>query len=162
MKIVVISDTHIPDRAASLPLKLIEEIKSADMVIHAGDFVAVDFLQRLKSICKNLKAVCGNMDPLEIKNILPQKEIFKAGNFKIGLFHGFGAPHRIFDILNSEFKSEKLDIIVFGHTHSALNEKRDNTIFFNPGSPTDKLCEDCNTYGVIEINDGIQAKILRI
>jgi len=158
----VISDTHIPDRAAGLPVKLTEEIRSADMVIHAGDFVGFDFFQKLKSLCKDLKAVCGNMDPLEIKNILPQKEIFKAGNFKIGVFHGFGAPSRIFEILNLEFKSEKLDIIVFGHTHSALNEKRDGVTFFNPGSPTDKLCVDCNTYGVIEINDGIQTRILKI
>ncbi len=162
MKIVVISDTHIPDRAAGLPVKLTEEIRSADMVIHAGDFVGFEFFQKLKSLCKDLKAVCGNMDPLEIKTSLPQKEIFKVGNFKIGVFHGYGAPNRILEIINSEFKSEKLDIIVFGHTHSALNEKREGIVFFNPGSPTDKLCVDCNTYGVIEINDGIQAKILKV
>ena len=162
MKIVVISDTHIPERAAGLPEKLLSEIKSADMLIHAGDFVSLAFLEKLKSLCKNVKAVCGNMDPQEIKDILPKKEIFKAGNFKIGIFHGYGAPNGIFETLNEEFKGDKLNIIIFGHTHATFNEKRGDTLFFNPGSPTDKLCVDCNTYGIIEINDKIEAKILKI
>ena len=162
MKIVVISDTHIPDRAAALPEKLLNEIKNADMLIHAGDFVSFEFLEKLKSLCKNVKAVCGNMDPQEIKDVLPKKEIFKAGNFKIGVLHGHGAPHNIFEIINEEFKKDKLNIIVFGHTHCAFNEKRGDTLFFNPGSPTDKLCEDCNTYGIIEVNNGIEAKILKV
>jgi len=96
VRIVVISDTHIPDRAIGLPVKLIEEIKSADMLIHAGDLVSLRFLNELKAISKNVKAVCGNMDPEEIRKVLPQKEIFKIGNFKIGLFHGVGAPNKIF------------------------------------------------------------------
>ncbi len=162
MKIVVISDTHIPDKAEGLPAKLTEEIRGADMVIHAGDFVGFDFFQKLKSLCKNLKAVSGNMDPQEIKDILLRKEIFKAGNFKIGIFHGFGAPNKIFEVLGAEFKGDKLDVIVFGHTHSAFNEQRENALFFNPGSPTDKACEDCNTYGIIEVNDKIEAKIIKV
>jgi len=162
MKIVVISDTHIPDRAAVLPEKLLHEIKNADMLIHAGDFVSLEFLEKLKSLSKKIKAVCGNMDPQEIKDVVPEKEIFKAGNFKIGVFHGSGAPHSIFELMHEEFKRDKLDIIVFGHTHSAFNVKQGDTLFFNPGSPTDKLCKDGNTYGIIEVNDEITAKILKI
>lgn len=162
MKIVVISDTHIPDRADGLPARLTEEIRNADLVIHAGDFVGIDFLRKLKSISKELKAVWGNMDPPEIRNLLPQKEIFKAGNFKIGVFHGYGSPNRIFEVLNPEFKNDKPDVIVFGHTHSALNEKRGSILFFNPGSPTDKLCDYCNTYGLIEAGDEIKGQIIKI
>ena len=152
MKIVVLSDTHIPDRAQELPLKLLEEIKKADMVIHAGDFVSLEILEKIKSLCSNVKAVWGNMDPQEIRDVLAQKEVFKAGNFKIGLFHGYGAPNGIVELLSAEFKSDMPDIIVFGHSHSAMNETRGGVLFFNPGSPTDKICADCRTYGVIEIN----------
>jgi len=162
MKIVVISDTHIPERADNLPERLLEEIKNADMLIHAGDFVSFEFLEKIKSLCKEVKAVCGNMDSQKIKDILPQKEIFKAGNFKVGVFHGYGSPHNIFEVLNEAFKGDKLNIIVFGHTHAAFCEKRGDTLFFNPGSPTDKLCVDCNTYGIIEINDKIEAKIFKL
>jgi len=163
MKIIVISDTHIPDRAAELPEKLLNEIKNADMLIHAGDFVSLDLLEELKSLCKNLKAVYGNMDPQEIKDILPLRDIFKVDNFKIGLYHGYGAPNRIFELLNTEFKADKLDMIVFGHTHKAFNEKRGGILFFNPGSPTDKACLDCNTYGILEVSGKkIETKIVNI
>jgi uncharacterized protein len=162
MKIIVISDTHIPDRAESLPLKLLDEIKNADMVIHAGDFVSLEFLNDLKSLCNNIKAVWGNMDPPEIKKMLPQKGIFKVGDYRIGVVHGYGAPNKMLELLNTEFKNDKLDIIIFGHSHSALNEKRGSTLFFNPGSPTDKILAADNTYGIIEIDGGIQAKVVTI
>jgi hypothetical protein len=162
LKIIVISDTHISDKVDALPVRLLEEIKNADMVIHAGDLVSLDLLKQLKSLCKDVKAVWGNMDPQEVRDELPQKEVFKAGNFTIGLYHGYGAPNNIFGVLNSEFKNDKLDVIVFGHTHSAFNEKKGDVLFFNPGSLTDKLCSDCNTYGIIEINDKIQARIVKI
>lgn len=162
MKIVVISDTHIPDKAVGLPAKLIEDIKSADMVIHAGDVVSLGFLNELKSISKCVKAVYGNMDPEEVKKVLPEKETFKAGNFKIGLFHGAGAPNKIFELLDAEFKNDKLDIIIFGHTHQAFNDKIQGTLFLNPGSVTEEGCVECNTYGVIEVNDKIHSKIVKI
>ncbi|MCX5696097.1 MAG: metallophosphoesterase [Candidatus Omnitrophica bacterium] len=162
MKIVVISDTHLPERADRLPAKLLEEIKSADMLVHAGDFVSPELFKELKSLCKNVKAVWGNMDPQEIREELTQKEIFKVGNFKIGLYHGCGAPSSMVDTLSAEFKNDKPDIIIFGHSHSALNEKRAGILFFNPGSPTDKVFAAVNTYGIIEINDNIESRIVQL
>jgi len=162
LKIVVISDTHLPERADRLPAKLLEEIKSADMLVHAGDFVSPELFKELKSLCKNVKAVWGNMDPQEIREELTQKEIFKVGNFKIGLYHGCGAPSSMVDTLSAEFKNDKPDIIIFGHSHSALNEKRAGILFFNPGSPTDKVFAAVNTYGIIEINDNIESRIVQL
>ena len=49
MKIIVISDTH-KEGNVELPAKLIEAIKSADMVIHSGDFVDRKVLETLKSL----------------------------------------------------------------------------------------------------------------
>jgi hypothetical protein len=162
LKIVVISDTHLTEKADMLPVKLLEEIKSADMVVHAGDFVSLELLKEIKSFCKDVKAVWGNMDPQEIRDELTQKEIFKVGNFKIGLYHGCGAPSSIVDILSAEFKNDKPDVIIFGHSHSAMNEKRGGILFFNPGSPTDKVFAASNTYGIIEINDSIESRIVEI
>jgi uncharacterized protein len=39
MKIGVISDTHMPEKGKELPLKLCNELKKCDMVIHVGDMV---------------------------------------------------------------------------------------------------------------------------
>lgn len=162
MKIVVISDTHIHEKADSLPLELLKEIKGADMVIHAGDFVNLELLQQLKSLCNDVRAVKGNMDPQEIKDKLAEKEIFNVGKYKIGVMHGYGAPNKIREILSLAFKDDKVDIIVFGHSHAALNERIGDTLFFNPGSPTDKIFASFNSYGIIEINDTLEAKIVTI
>ena len=162
MRIIVISDTHVPERADKLPEKLLEDIKKADMLIHVGDFVSIEMLSELRSLCGNLKAVWGNMDPDEIKNKLPEKEIFNIGKHRIGIIHGFGAPDKMTENLSSIFEKDKPDLIIFGHSHSALNEKKGGVIFFNPGSPTDKVFAKYNSYGIIEINDKIETKIVKL
>ena len=87
MKIGVISDTHISDAAESLPKEIMRAFKNVDMIIHAGDFIDSSVLDKLKSVCKDIKVVYGNMDTPEVKKNLPEKEIIKVGNFKIGLMH---------------------------------------------------------------------------
>ncbi len=162
MKIGVISDTHIRDRIESLPQQLLAALKGMDMIIHVGDLVDITVLEQLNSICKNIKAVCGNMDPVEVRKRLPEKEIFSIGNFRIGLMHGYGPPDKLVHILKTVFKNERLDVIIFGHSHEAMNEFIDGILFFNPGSPTDKMFARYNSYGLIEINNAIKAQIIKL
>ena len=162
IKIGVIADTHIPDRSKSIPKEILEAFKNVDMVLHAGDLVDLKVLDELRRVCSNVKAVWGNMDPQEARKKLNAKEIIQAGRYKIGLMHGYGAPTKLVEILNEEFKNDKVDVIVFGHAHSAYNEKKGEILFFNPGSPTDKAFSPYNSYGIIEVNDKIEAKIIKI
>lgn len=163
MRIGVLSDTHIPDRAEQIPQAIIEDFKNVDMIIHVGDFVAPEVLEELRSICPNIKAVTGNMDYEELKAILPEKEVVVIENKKIGITHGHGPSHRILDTVRYIFMGEHLDIIIFGHSHIALKQKRDNTLYFNPGSATDKIFSPYNSYGIIEINNGeVDAKIIKL
>ena len=162
MRIGVISDTHIPDKADAIPQKVLDEFKKVDMVIHAGDLVDLSVLEELKNVCKNVKAVWGNMDPQEARKVLSEKEILTVGKYKIGLMHGYGAPNRLVELLSEIFKNDAVDLIIFGHSHSPLNEKRGNTLFFNPGSLTDKIFAPYNSYGIIEINDTIKAEIIKL
>ena len=162
MRIGVISDTHIPDRAADIPKEILADFKNVDMVIHAGDLVDLSVLDTLKKVCKNLMAVWGNMDNYEVRKKLPEKEIFKIGNFKIGLMHGYGPSSDLIDLMTNVFKNNNVDLIIFGHSHCALKEKRGNILYFNPGSPTDKIFSNFNSYGIIEINEEIEAKIIKI
>ena len=162
MRIGVISDTHIPDRAKEIPQKILDEFKKVDMVIHAGDLVDINVLDKLRKVCKNVTAVWGNMDPEEIKKVLPEKTILKIGNRRIGLIHGFGAPNKLIESLESVFKCDNVNIIIFGHSHYSVNEERNGILFFNPGSATDKIFSQYNSYGIIEINDKVEAKIIRI
>jgi len=112
MKIGVISDTHIPDRAKEIPRKILEAFKEVNMVVHAGDLVEVRVLEELKTVCRNVKAVWGNMDHYEVKKELPEKEIFAVGNYKIGIMHGYGHPNKLIDLMSEVFKKDNLDLII--------------------------------------------------
>lgn len=162
MKIGVIADTHIPERATQVPQQILDAFKDADMIIHAGDLVDLSVLHKLETACKNIKAVWGNMDSYEVRKKLPEKEVVEIGKYKIGIVHGYGHPNKLIEIVTEIFKDEKPDIIVFGHSHSPVNEKRKDILYFNPGSPTDKIFSLYNSYGIIEINDKIEAKIVRL
>ena len=162
MKIGVISDTHIPGRVEAIPDSILKSFKNIDMIIHAGDLVEMSVLDTLKSICPNVKAVRGNMDPIDVKKILPEKQIITVGKYVIGLTHGNGPPMYLVEFVTDIFKKDKVDIIVFGHSHYPLNEKRGEIIYFNPGSLTDKIFAPFNSYGIIEIDNEIKARIVRI
>jgi len=162
MKIGVISDTHIPDRSKDLPLKILNDFKNLDMIIHAGDLIDLSVLDKLKNICPQVKAVWGNMDPAEVRKKLPEKEVFKVLNYKIGLTHGYGHPQKLIELMQEIFKHDKVDIIIFGHSHNPVNEYRNNILYFNPGSLTDKIFSIYNSYGIIEINDKIKARIIKL
>ena len=161
MKIIAISDTHIPNNASSLPKKLIEAIESADLVVHTGDFVSLDLLKLLETKCK-VKAVFGNMDSVEIRNRLSQCEIFNFAGKKIALVHGWGPPKNLLENIKEKFKDKKVDLVIFGHSHLPLTIKEDNTIYFNPGSPTDKIFEPYNSFGEINIDKDIKTKIIKL
>ena len=162
MKIGVISDTHIPVKEKEVPKKILDEFKNVDMIIHAGDLVDLSVLSQLKAVCPDVRAVWGNMDPESVRNNLPDKLIFKGGNYKIAVMHGVGAPAGLVHVLTEAFKDEKPDIIIFGHSHEAFNEKIRGVLFFNPGSATDKVFFEYNSIGIIEINDKIEARIIKL
>lgn len=162
MKIGVISDTHIPVQAKHIPSKVLDSLKEMDMLIHAGDLVKLSVLDFLKSICPNVKAVYGNMDSSEVIDSLPQKEIINAGKYRIGLTHGRGSPASLIKTVGDIFKNDRVDVIIFGHSHFPVNEKKGGILYFNPGSPTDTIFAPFNSYGIIEINDEVKASIVKI
>lgn len=161
MRIGVISDTHIPKMAKDIPKAVYNGFKNVDLILHAGDFVEADFLKKLKDFKKTI-GVYGNLDSGEVTNILKAKEIIEVGGFRIGLIHGWGAPEGLTERIRMEFKDEKIDCIVFGHSHSPFNETKNGILFFNPGSPTDKIFAPYNSYGSLEITDKIVGKITKL
>jgi len=160
MRIAVLSDTHIPINADDLPEKVYEGIKDVDMILHAGDLVELDVLDRLSKFAP-VRAVCGNMDSDKAYLKLPKKDIIKIGPVSLGLIHGWGPPLDLPEMVSREFKG--VDAMIFGHSHNPLSETKDGILFFNPGSPTDKVFAPYNSYGILEIEDKkITPKIIRI
>lgn len=154
MRIVVLSDTHIPSSAQDLDERIYKEIEESDLILHAGDLISAEFFNKLKAL-KNIRAVKGNMDEPLLSRILPPKEKITLGKYTIGLIHGYGAPQGILDTARNEFLNEKVDMIIFGHSHQPLKLNKGGILFFNPGSPTDKIYAKTNTYGIITVTNGI-------
>ena len=161
MKIGVLSDTHIPQTASKLPDEIYYAFKDVDLILHAGDFTELSILDELKRLAKT-EAVYGNMDSPGIQKALPAKRMIKAGKFVIGLIHGYGAPSGLMDVIKDEFSKESVDVIIFGHSHLPVNETRNGILFFNPGSPTDKIFAKYNSYGMLTINNRIKGEIIKI
>ncbi len=162
MKIGVISDTHIPDRALEIPKKVLEDFSHVDIVVHAGDLVDMSVIKKLKEVCPDVRAVWGNMDPDEVRSALREKEIITVGKHRIGVMHGYGSPSNLIDVLTAAFKKDNVDVIIYGHAHAAVNEKRGGVLFFNPGSATDQAFANYTSYGILEVNDKVEARIIKI
>jgi hypothetical protein len=160
MRIGVISDTHIPISAKEIPKVVYEVFRGVDLILHAGDLVEISVLRELKKMAE-VKAVVGNMDSSEVIQVLPKREIIEINNFRIGLVHGYGPPIGLEKRVRSEFE-DKIDIIVYGHSHHPENKTKDGILFFNPGSPTDKIFSPYNSYGIIQIDDKINAEIIKV
>jgi hypothetical protein len=156
MKIVVLADTHISIISPELEGILLKHLSGVDAVFHAGDVVEMSVLDIFASY--KLYVVSGNMDSLEIRERNPRKRVITVGGFKIGMIHGWGSPTGIEERIRGEF--ENVDCIVYGHTHNPSNRLMGRTLFFNPGSPTDKRFAKVNSLGILEINDTISGKII--
>lgn len=152
MKLIVISDTHIPHSQPDFPVSFYEIIESADMVVHAGDFVSLKAYKDLEAR-SNLKAVKGNMDA-DLAQILPADLIFEVDGLKIGVMHGWGSPQGTVKNVRQHFEKSNCELIIFGHSHSPFNEIVDGVRMFNPGSLLDKRFSSHHTYGEIELEGG--------
>lgn len=161
MRILALSDTHVPSMAKDIPKAVYEEAAKCDLILHAGDFTELSFYEKLKKAAK-LTAVYGNMDSKELTSMLKPKEIIEVKGFRIGLIHGWGAPGGLIERLADEFKKEKVDCIVFGHSHHAINKTVKEVLFLNPGSPTDRVFAPYSSFGIIEVSDGLKAEIIKL
>ena len=162
MKIIALADTHIKSGSITdaLPVRLIELIRQADIVIHAGDFVTRQAYDELAGICR-LEAVHGNMDEMSLKKMLPDRKVIEVCGLKIGIVHE--AALSIQDTTGARYMAKEMgvDVLVFGHIHKPVIDKSD-LLLLCPGSPTaPRLSEP----GVIELvieGGNISGKIITL
>jgi putative phosphoesterase len=159
----LISDTHVPARAAAIPEAVFKVFENVDYIIHAGDLVDLSVIDELEQIAPVL-AVRGNMDPSQVSGVLPDVNLLKVMDWKIGVTHD---PGSLYDLnkLREIVKQNFLHVIVYGHTHTSSITWEDKTLFINPGSPTAPeppfLCKP--TVGLLKITrDAITPEIVHL
>lgn len=153
MRIAIVSDTHLPRGRRRLPDACVEEIRAADLLLHAGDLITLSVLDELAAIGPPLLAVHGNVDDAEVQATLPERRVVDACGARIGMVHDAGPAKGRLARLRRAFPD--CHAVVFGHSHIPLHE-RGVTGFqiFNPGSPTDRRRQPRPTMGVAEARSG--------
>jgi predicted phosphodiesterase len=102
-------------------------VRGADLVVHTGDFTGEDLPAELASLARRFIGVRGNSDLPPLRDRLPRREVLALHGRTIGIAHPSfgGAPEDIADtILESEFADQRLDALLFGHTHEGVIERR--------------------------------------
>jgi putative phosphoesterase len=133
----LISDTHIPVRARTIPKEVFKIFENAEFIVHAGDLVELSVIDELEQIAPVL-AVYGNMDGPEIREKMPKVNSFKFFDWKIGATHDPGALFGIKKMCEIA-RQNGFDVLVYGHTHNSSVKWEGNTLFINPGSPTNPI-----------------------
>ncbi|HCR16422.1 MAG TPA: YfcE family phosphodiesterase [Candidatus Latescibacteria bacterium] len=118
--VAIISDSH------DLVRPEIENfLRSSDLVVHAGDVGSDQTLEGFLSLNDDITLVRGNVDLDTKVSRLPERAILEVEGRSIHIVH---------DITTFSPGADAPDIVVFGHSHRPLEEKKGNTLFVNPGS----------------------------
>ncbi|MGW0912728.1 metallophosphoesterase family protein [Streptomyces sp. NPDC002784] len=153
MRLLLMSDTHLPKRARALPGPLLAQLPDADVVIHAGDWVDTATLDLLESRSRRLIAVYGNNDGPELRARLPEVARADLGGLRFGVVHETGAAQGREARCAARFPD--LDVLVFGHSHIPWDTTAPTGLrLLNPGSPTDRRRQPHCTYLTATVADG--------
>lgn len=147
MKILAVSDTHRKNDNYFDVLKK----EKPDLVIHCGDAEGSEYALTESAKCP-VKVILGNND---FFSDLPRELEFEVGKYKIWVTHGhnyyvsmgYADIHRVATVRGK-------DIVLFGHTHRPVLEKRENVWLINPGSLSYPRQEGHKcSYAVLEIDN---------
>jgi uncharacterized protein len=145
MRLVIMSDTHLPKRARDLPAQLWSAVDAADVVIHAGDWVDVATLDALEGRSRRLIGVYGNNDGPRLRARLPEIAVADLDGLRIAVVHETGAAAGRERRCDALFPDR--DVLCFGHSHIPWDTTTPRGLrLLNPGSPTDARRQPYGTY----------------
>ena len=148
----MIADTHLPRGSRRIPAECVEVMRSADLILHAGDIVAEQVLDDLMSLGPAVEAIYGNMDSAELRRRLPAEKTVEVDGASIALVHDGGPAAGRLERLRRRFPG--VDAVVFGHSHMPLHESSAGFQIFNPGSPTERRRSPNRTMGIATVQRG--------
>jgi putative phosphoesterase len=158
MRIGVLSDTHIHRVSRDFKDLLERQFSEVDVLFHLGDYTSPGVVDFLSS--RDFHGVYGNMDPVDIRAVLPEKKIVQIGNFRFGLIHGWGSPLGLEERVLSQFT--EVDVIVYGHSHRAVNEIARGVLLFNPGTASGYTSSGVHSIGILECGDTVKGEIVEL
>jgi len=141
MLIGLLADTHIPEAARVLPPQIAEVFRDVDLILHAGDIYVPSVLDQLEHIAP-VMAARGDDDSGEIlrDKRVKWKHILSLEGHTLWLVHEMFYQRIVTPWRKGSTtmrgKEDIPDIVVFGHDHCTIMQRRNDVLFINPGSPT--------------------------
>ena len=159
LEVGVVSDTH-----GLLRPEAIEALAGAEVILHAGDVGVREVLDGLSALAP-LFAVRGNVDGGWAR-LLPERRLLDLGGASVLLLHDralvgpdpfegeAAAPSRRRAARQRVPAAGGDCVIVFGHSHQPLAERRGGVLWFNPGSCGPRRFSLPVCVGRLSIEDG--------
>jgi uncharacterized protein len=117
----VISDTH-----GLLRPEVARAFDGVELILHAGDIGNPEVLKELGSIARVI-AVRGNNDKGLWAKAIRETEIVRIGRVGIYMLHNLKE-------IADDPADRNCQVVISGHSHQPLIERRDGVLFLNPGS----------------------------
>jgi putative phosphoesterase len=162
-RILLLADTHVPNRARGLPDQVWRAVDAADVVIHAGDWVDVATLDALEHRAERLIGVWGNNDPAPLRERLPGLAHETIGGVGFTIVHETGPAAGREARCDAAYRSSAAQatddgptrVLVFGHSHIPWDSTTPGGLrLLNPGSATDRRRQPTCTMMVVEADAG--------
>lgn len=148
LRVGVISDTH-----GLLRPEAVAALQGADLILHAGDVGDPLILQELGRLAPVI-AVRGNVDTGAWSRALPDRRRLELHGTPVLLLHDRAA-------VGPDPARDGLGIVVFGHSHQPLSERRDGVLWFNPGSAGPRRFRLPVSLGFLELDDrGVRERLV--
>lgn len=153
-RLVLIADTHLPQRAKGLHSDLWADLEAADVVFHAGDWIDPGLLDELEGRCRRVVGVWGNNDGAELRDRLPEVARVEIEGIRFAMTHETGAAAGREKRAAEKFPDD--DVLIFGHSHIPWDTTAPNGLrLLNPGSPTDRRRQPICSYLTAVAEDGV-------
>ena len=158
MRLLIVSDTHLPHRARDLPAQVWAALDAADVVLHAGDWTAPELLDRVQQRARRLLACWGNNDGDELRARLPERADDTLGGMRFTVVHETGAAAGRDERMARRYPDT--DVLVFGHSHIPWDHTASTGLrLLNPGSPTDRRRQPHCTYMTAAVHGGALSEV---
>jgi len=149
MKIAILSDTH-DDTASTGKALEIAKSKGCQMLIHAGDLCSPFTARLVRESLIPAHCVFGNNDGdrihlAQIVDIKPAPRHIDGAGTSIVVFHE--------PFINEYIDPDRVDLLIFGHTHKLTINERTPMKIINPGTVSGALV-NVRSFVIIETETG--------
>lgn len=155
MRVVVLSDTH-----GNFPLavRALDVAGQADHIVHLGDEVEdACFLENVTGM--TVTKVLGNCD---YSHHFPRETTLELDGKRVLITHGdLYTVKTGLEKLRQKAVAEKIDVVLYGHTHIPIVQMLDNILFVNPGCLKKGWSDP--SFALLSIDNGVvSAAIVRV